>query len=91
MARAARKIPAGHIKSLWTDREILEVLDAADRTRLSGSEIAKVLSLTLGRSVTRDAVLGIVHRVNRAHDAVPCLCKEPENMDGALRPRWWDQ
>jgi len=89
MASPARKSPDPHSKAKWSDREILEVMDAVDRQGLTPRVVAGALSRTLGRKVTRDAVLGLVHRISRAHEATTCACSRPENCDGGMPKRWW--
>ncbi len=67
-----------------TDREILETLDLHERQGLSAAQVGR----RVGRS--RSAVLGIVKRINDATDAVPDLCARPENRNGGMPARWWE-
>lgn len=39
--------------------------------------------------MTNSQVQGKLHSTVRASDAIPCLCKKPENRDGGMSPRWW--
>lgn len=56
---------------VWTDAEVLQVLDRAGRGQSAGQ-----IALTMG--VTRNAVCGLLHRVHR-EEADPC-----HFSDGAL-------
>lgn len=67
-----------------TDREMLETLDLHERQGLSAAQVAA----RVGRS--RSAVLGLVKRINDAADAVPDRALRPENRDGGMPARWWE-
>jgi transposase len=67
-----------------TDREVLETMDLHERQGLSMAQVAP----RVGRS--RSAVCGLVKRINDAADAVPDLAVRPENRDGGMPARWWE-
>jgi hypothetical protein len=69
----------------WTDVEILDVLDKRYRVGLSVVRIAGM------KGVTKNAIIGLLHRINSETDKAEAgsTVAKPENMDGALSPRWW--
>ncbi len=67
------------------DLRILEILDLREGAGLPVKEVAHRLGVTKG------AVCGVINRINRAADAVPCRCRRKVNRDGGMPRRWWAQ
>lgn len=70
----------------WTDWEILDILDLHERAGWTATQISKHY-IEQGKNLTRSGVLGIIHRVRKAIDAVG----NPDHLDGTMPPRWWDR
>ncbi|WP_026756688.1 hypothetical protein [Sediminimonas qiaohouensis] len=73
------------------DLELLEILDMHEARGMSMREIAKLLSARQRRLVTRNSVLGRVHRVRKDMEKHQCRATRPENRDGGMPERWWAQ
>ena len=71
--------------SHWTDVDILRALDMHEGQGLTAAEAGRRMG------VSRSAVLGVIHRINKDADRVPCLCQKPENRDGGMPARWWQK
>jgi hypothetical protein len=71
------------VSAHWTDREILEVLDAFERQGVSSPVIARKMG------VTPKAILNLRDRINSEADKVECKATRAENRDGGMPPRWW--
>jgi len=72
------------VPSRADDLRALEILHLREIEGLSYADIARRMRMTKG------AVIGMVNRINKAADAVPCLCRRPENKAGGMPPRWWE-
>lgn len=74
-----------HHSQVWTDEQVLQILDRYERGRESGADIAR----TFG--VSRSSILGILFRVNGATDLAErgSTVTKPENLDGGMPPCWW--
>lgn len=70
-------------RSDWTDEEILTILHLRDVDRMKTPDIGRRFG------VSRSTILGLLHRVKKAADAVPCKCRKKANKDGGMKPRWW--
>lgn len=68
---------AGSHPTRWSDQEILTMLDLRDNEGMSVADIARRFK------VTRNTVLGIMHRVKR--DEKPGA----EKHHGTMPRRWW--
>ena len=76
----------------WTDEQLLDILDRAERQGQTMAEIGA------HHAASRNAVAGILKRVRddlAASEAAPVPRGQvraywPENQDGALGPRWWE-
>ena len=66
--------------SKWSDVEILTVLDLMDNQLLSATSVAKIMTARRGSLVSRNAILGIRHRVEQA-------CDDSDPTDVAQRTR----
>lgn len=67
----------------WSDAEILTVLDLYHGDGLSAGQVSE----RTGRS--RSSICAQLMRVRDADAAVPDLCRDPANLDGAMGRRWW--
>lgn len=67
----------------WTDEEILVVLHKHEVEGTSTTVIAQ----RFGKG--RGAVIGLIHRIRKAHAEIPCECRREENKDGGMSPGWW--
>jgi hypothetical protein len=74
-----------HHSQVWTDEQVLQILDRHERGKESSTDIAR----TYG--VSRSSVLGVLFRVNAATDRAEegSYVTKPENMDGGMPPCWW--
>lgn len=63
-----------------TDLRILHMLDVE---QLTGADVAE----RTGRS--RNAILGLRHRVRQTEKEHPCRCRKKANRDGGMKPKWW--
>jgi len=68
------------------DERILSILHDIDP---DGGGLSFSEASAKRRGLTRFAVAGIKKRTVGAADAIPCECVKPENMDGAMGPKWW--
>lgn len=39
--------------------------------------------------INKNMVLGMFFRVRKAHEAIQCACRKPENRDGGMPALWW--
>jgi hypothetical protein len=66
-----------------TDLDLLEILEC----RARGLNTVQT-SARLG--ITKNAVIGALHRIDRDCAEHPCMARKPKNKDGSQKPRWWD-
>ena len=71
-----------HGNELHSDRKVLEMLDMRDNGK-SGLEIAERYGMT------RNAVIGTLHRTVDSSDKYPCECVKAKNKDGGMPNKWW--
>ena len=71
-----------HGQTRADDRIALEALRLRD-AGLSYGEIGQRLHRTKGH------MIGLLRRIDKAADAVPCECVRPENRDGGMPDGWW--
>lgn len=74
----------------WDDELSLSVLDLYENHGLSAAAIAKAIRPMVGRHVSRNAVIGLIHRISCDLVATPDTAKRPQNRDGGMPPRWWE-
>lgn len=74
-----------HHSQVWTDEQVLQILDRHERGKESATDIAR----TYG--VSRSSVLGVIFRVNAATDLAErgSTAVKSENLDGGMPPCWW--
>ena len=70
--------------NVWTDAMMLRALQLVDCHNATARGAARVISHEFGVSLTKNAIIGMLHRINREANAVPCQCTKPENRD-----YWW--
>jgi transposase len=68
---------------VWTDEQILTMLDLHANEGLSEREIAARFG------VTKNVIVGLRGRVRGDDRKVPDLCQRPENRDGGQGRNWW--
>jgi len=76
-------------KSREEDIALLDMLHKIDKMGMSHAKAADFVNARYGTKWSRNAAIGIVSRVNKAHAAEPCKCVKPENKDGGQKPLWW--
>lgn len=74
---------AGRRATRDADMVALTILDMRDGQGMSFRDIAVRLKMS------RNAVLGIAYRVDRASREDTCACRKPRNKDGGMPRRWW--
>ena len=71
------------------DLRLLEALDLRERLGMTFADVAMRMPRRDGYRMSRGGVIGILSRVVRAHEAIPCNCVKPDNRDGGMPERWW--
>lgn len=61
--------------NLWTDEEARTALEA-----LFAGKTNREAAALVGRS--HNSAIGFFRRCREESDAIPCMCKKPENRDG---------
>ena len=70
---------------IWTDTEILEALDMVERRGMSRSEAARAMTQNIGKPITRNAIVGLLHRVRNETNAFD----DAQHQNGTMPARWW--
>lgn len=71
--------------TVWSDEDILEILDLHERHGMTASEIAR------RKGASRSAICGLIYRANFDTDRaeVGSTVAKPANMDGGMPACWW--
>lgn len=72
-------------RSAWEDKHMLEALHLMDNEGQTAAQVAKIMSAKMGATVTRNSILGIVHRVKKDTDKVDAS----PHLNGTMPQRWW--
>jgi hypothetical protein len=67
------------------DLALLNALDLCDHDGWTIASVAKDLGLS------KNQMIGKLHRVRITKNTHSCLCEKPENMDGGMPRRWWER
>lgn len=65
------------------DLAVLRILDLHENLGLTAKAVGQRFGLS------KNAVLGKVHRTSVVAAGIDCKCTRPENRDGGMPPRWW--
>ena len=72
-----------HHKTREDDMRLLNILDMKIKGQVHPVDLRKKFGLT------NSALSGIMNRYRQSEE--PCACVRPENKDGGMQDRWWDQ
>lgn len=65
---------------------MLEALHLIENERHTAVEVAKTMHAKMGVTITRSAILGMVHRVKKDTDKVDVS----PHLNGTMPERWWE-